>query len=298
MKTKSFHGVMLISLVASRLAASGPVFAEGKKSAAEAAFDGPQVEKEMQSDDAPDASETAEFGAPARELPSNARVEDIVEPSADYHYAGFGKADPFLPPVAIKAIVPDAVEIPIVSPLQRHPLSALKLVGVWARSPGERKALLMTPGMEGIIVRVGDLAGNGGGKVVAIDDGSVLVREFLIANDGTRQFSDVRLVFDNKTPAIQSAPTGGSIVIAPGASKPDVQLPAGSTGAGGPVPANQTPANLLPALQGAAAAAGGGTATQPVGPAAVTGGGSGAAARSAPAPTPPQQNVDKPVFNF
>ena len=202
--------------------------------------------------------ESQEFGAPARELPANARVEDIVEPSADYHYAGFGKADPFQPPFAIKAIVPDAVEIPIVSPLQRFPLKDLKLVGVWARSNSERKALVMTPTMEGIIVKIGDLVGAGGGKVISISESAVLVREFLIANDGTRQFSDVRLIFSDKTVSGARQEVSGSIVISPGAAQADVQIqgggpmPPGKVNGAAPVisvavPANQTPSNNLPA---------------------------------------------------
>lgn len=204
--------------------------------------------------------ESREFGAPARELPANARVEDIVEPSADYHYAGFGKADPFQPPFAIKAIVPDAVEIPIVSPLQRFPLKDLKLVGVWARSNSERKALVMTPTMEGIIVKIGDLVGGGGGKVISISESAVLVREFLIANDGTRQFSDVRLIFSDKTVSGARQEVSGSIVISPGAAQADVQiqgggpLPPGKVNGAAPVisvavPANQTPSNNLPAAK-------------------------------------------------
>lgn len=204
--------------------------------------------------------ESREFGAPARELPANARVEDIVEPSADYHYAGFGKADPFQPPFAIKAIVPDAVEIPIISPLQRFPLKDLKLVGVWARSNSERKALVMTPTMEGIIVKIGDLVGGGGGKVISISESAVLVREFLIANDGTRQFSDVRLIFSDKTVSGARQEVSGSIVISPGAAQADVQiqgggpLPPGKVNGSAPVisvavPANQTPSNNLPAAK-------------------------------------------------
>lgn len=211
--------------------------------------------------------DSQEFGAPARELPANARVEDIVEPSADYHYAGFGKADPFQPPFAIKAIVPDAVEIPIVSPLQRFALKDLKLVGVWARASGERKALVMTPTMEGIIVKVGDLVGSGGGKVMSISESAVLVREFLIANDGTRQFSDVRLIFAEKTVSGARQEVSGSIVISPGAAQADVQIqgggpvPPGKVNGAAPVisvavPANQTPSNILPSAQKAGTDAG------------------------------------------
>lgn len=264
-----------------------PALAAGEESG----FDDFKMEEEGDnSEDAP------EFGAPARELPSDARVEDIVEPSADYHYAGFGKADPFQPPVAIKAIIPDSVEIPIVSPLQRYPLKDLKLVGVWARSARDRKALLMTPNMEGIIVRVGDLAGNGGGKVMSIDDGSVVVREFLIANDGTRQFSDVRIMFEVGKPAAQGPPTGGAIVIAPGAAKPEVQLPAGQAtqAPAGPPPANQTPANLLPA--GNAGTNGAGNAAPNTGGNAAPNAGGGRPVQ--PAGAQPAQQGSGPNFNF
>lgn len=206
-----------------------------------------------------------EFGATASELPANARVEDIVEPSADYHYAGFGKPDPFQPPLSVRAIVHDAVEIPIVSPLQRYGLKDLRLVGVWARTNGVRKALVLTPTMEGIIIKVGDLVGSGGGKVMAIGDSTVVVREFLIANDGTRQFSDVRLVFTEKPAVGVPDRSKGVIVIAPGAARPELQLqgasaaPPSNINGVAPVmniavPGNQIPANA--ASQGRAPDAG------------------------------------------
>lgn len=198
-----------------------------------------------------------EFGAPVQELPPNARVEDIVEPSAEYHYAGFGRPDPFQPPVEIQAVVADTVEIPIVSPLQRYPLKELRLVGVWARNNGERKALVLTPVNEGIIVKVGDPVGNGGGKVISISDSSMVVREFLLAEDGTRQFSDSRIVFETK-PEAAVAPRG-SIVITPGASQPQVvvpgegaQVPGAAAGNAAPAapPANQVPASGLAGIAG------------------------------------------------
>lgn len=201
-----------------------------------------------------------EFGAPVQELPPNTRVEDITEPSADYHYAGFGRPDPFQPPVSIQAVVPDAVEIPIVSPLQRYPLKDLKLVGVWMRSRGDRKALVMTPSNEGIIVKPGDPVGSGGGKVLSIGESWMLVREFLIAEDGTRQFSDSRIIFDAKNEAGTGASARGSIVITPGATQPQLVLPAGASGTTtatgtvtppNQVPANQAPANQIPANQSA-----------------------------------------------
>lgn len=179
-------------------------------------FDGPET---------PGSENEPEFGAPARELPPNTRVEDVVEPTADYHYAGFGKPDPFSPPVFVRSIVPDAVEIPIVSPLQRFPLTDLKLAGVWARGAGEKKALVLTPTQEGIIVKVGDMVGNGGGRIMSIAENSVVIREFLIANDGTRQFADSSLTFEDGSKDLSNASDKkGTILIKPGASAADVQL--------------------------------------------------------------------------
>lgn len=196
------------------------------------------------------AENEPEFGAPAIELPPNTRVEDVVEPTADYHYAGFGKPDPFTPPVFVRSIVPDAVEIPIVSPLQRFPLTALKLAGVWARGSGEKKALVLTPTQEGIIVKVGDMVGNGGGRIMSIAENSVVIREFLIANDGTRQFADSSLTFeDGFSQSPNASEKKGTILIKPGASAADVQLNdvAAGTAASGVGSANRVPANLMPA---------------------------------------------------
>jgi Tfp pilus assembly protein PilP len=258
-------------------------------------------------DDGGDEAEPVrEFGAPVQELPPNTRVEDIIEPSADYHYAGFGRPDPFQPPVSVQAVVPDAVEIPIVSPLQRYPLKELKLVGVWMRAQGDRKALVMTPANEGIIVKAGDPVGSGGGKVLSIGDSWMLVREFLLAEDGTRQFTDSRIIFESKSDSSASGSGRGSIVITPGSSRPQLILPAGSSpSAVAPVPANQVPAARLRGAGGndagdAAAPAPGAAAgvtpqtqssqTSPQVP------GAPAVTTSPATPTSPQQN--KSMYNF
>jgi Tfp pilus assembly protein PilP len=239
-----------------------------------------------------DEGPVREFGAPVQELPPSTRVEDIVEPSADYHYAGFGRPDPFQAPVEIQAVVPDAVEIPIVSPLQRYALKDLKLVGVWARNGGERKALVMTPVNEGIIVKVGDPVGSGGGKVISIADAGMVVREFLLAEDGTRQFSDSRIMFELKQDA--GAAASGSIVITPGATQPQLMLPASPSPVAGASSANPAlavpPANQVPASGiGSSSAVSG-----------KSGNDQGTAAQASPAPatptTSPGQN--KPVYNF
>ncbi len=137
----------------------------------------------------------------ATEITKGVRVEDIVEPPSDYRYAAFGKPDPFVPPLLIEAEPPgpSALEIPLVSPLQRFQLEDLAVVGVWQLASGDRKAMILTPGNRGgnagagIIVKNGDLIGNRGGKILAIADDFLTVREFYLGADGTRQFEDRQL---------------------------------------------------------------------------------------------------------
>jgi Tfp pilus assembly protein PilP len=127
----------------------------------------------------------------AKEVTGGIRVEDIVEPPNEYHYAAFGRPDPFVPPlVTDEAITVNPLEIPIVSPLQQFALSQLEVVGIWQLSTGERKAMVMTPQGEGIIVKGGDPIGSRGGKILGIGDDFLSIREFSLAPDGTRQFQD------------------------------------------------------------------------------------------------------------
>ncbi len=140
----------------------------------------------------------------AKEVTKGLRVEDVVEPTADFHFAQFGKSDPFIPPLTLspqkraEVIQASGIEIPIVSPLQRFDIPELTLIGVWQLSSGERKGMIMTPqgggdGGLGIIVRVGDPIGKRGGKIIAIANDYLTVREFSLALDGTRQYEDQQM---------------------------------------------------------------------------------------------------------
>lgn len=165
----------------------------------------------------------------AQEVTKGLRVEDVVEPPTEYHYAAFGKPDPFVPPM-ITAREQDvatvsSLEVPIVSPLQAHELSALSLVGIWQLSSGERKALVMAPPStrveggraQGIIVRNGDPIGKNGGKILAIGETYLTVREFRLAVDGTRQYEDVTMQMG----ARDSEPSG-KIRFVPGSEKTEI----------------------------------------------------------------------------
>jgi len=223
--------------------------------------------------------------SPARQVSGGVRVEDIVEPPSDYRYAAFSKADPFVPPMVTKrepkAIAaaapanPDALEIPIISPLQRYALSELNVIGIWQLSSGERKAMIMTPqgggggggssAGQGIIVKVSDAIGNRGGKIQSIGDDFISAREFLLAPDGTRQYED-KLIYMGRS--IQDD-ASGKIRFTPGSAKTEVMLDNPSDQFGGtnaegerPLPA---PA-LGSAAEPAAAKAAAGLPAAPVDP--------------------------------
>lgn len=126
----------------------------------------------------------------AQEIGEGIKIEDIVEPPADYRYAAFGQNDPFVHPEFSRDFSDEATDIPIVSSLQKFRLVQLKIVGVWILKNNDRKAMVLTPDGEGIIVRIGDTIGKNNGKIFDILTDRVIVRSFRISPDGTRKFDD------------------------------------------------------------------------------------------------------------
>jgi hypothetical protein len=171
----------------------------------------------------------------AQEVTKGIRVEDIVEPPSDYRYAAFGKPDPFVPPLlaADDIAAPEALEIPILSPLQRCGLNdmATSLVGIWQMPSGERKAMIMVPNAcyppttgngrnpnVGVVIRTGDPIGNRGGKVLGIGRDYLIVREFTLAPDGTRQYDDRQIYLGGQ--ASEEPPA--KLRFQPGSTTPEV----------------------------------------------------------------------------
>ncbi len=214
----------------------------------------------------------------AQQVSGGMRVEDIVEPPSDYRYAAFGKHDPFVPPMiterdAVAAAAIDSLEIPIISPLQRFTLKELTVIGIWQLSNGEHKAMLMTPSTggagQGIIVKIGDSIGNRGGKIQAIGDDFMTVREFLLAQDGTRQFEDKLMFMGKRVPDEPS----GKILFTPGSTDTKVILDNGQDDGDGVKEPGAKPGAAgnpggAPRAAAGAAAPGGGMAL-PGGPGAV-----------------------------
>ncbi len=187
----------------------------------------------------------------AQEVTKGLRVEDVVEPPTEYHYAAFGKPDPFVAPMLTResatAAAISGLEVPIVSPLQRHEIRVLRLVGIWQLKSGERKALILTPQGEegsneaGIIVRNGDSVGNRAGKILAIGDSFLTVREFKLAVDGTRQYEDIQMLMGIRDPST----IPGKIKFTPGEARTEVILEGENPAVpvvGGPQGLGQAPA--------------------------------------------------------
>jgi Tfp pilus assembly protein PilP len=138
-------------------------------------------------------------------------IENISEPTGKYQYSSFGKGDPFVPPMF--EIHQTTVEIPIVSVLQKYSLDKLAVVGIWELDNGERKTLIMTEDGEGVIAKKGEFIGQKGGTILEILPSNIVVREFFVNLDGTRQFSDTELYLGKQAEDEPSQGTPSAIEI-------------------------------------------------------------------------------------
>lgn len=142
------------------------------------------------------------------------KIEEIVEPPTQYHYSAFGQPDPFQRPsreVTIKVARANeqakagegqteedlalSAEIPVVNPLQRYPLGELELKGILLNDQGDRKALMMTPKKEGVLVKEGDPVS--AGKLLHVKKDHIVVRQYSIRANGAREYQDETLYLGN-----------------------------------------------------------------------------------------------------
>ena len=99
--------------------------------------------------------------------------------------------------------------VPIVSPLQSYPLNQLQVKGIWINASGQRRAVVMTPKKEGVIIKEGDPIA--AGKVMLIERNQIKVRQYTINSDGSRQFKDVQIPF-----GLRRQSDAGTIEFVPG----------------------------------------------------------------------------------
>jgi Tfp pilus assembly protein PilP len=167
---------------------------------------------------------------PSVNVSNGVRVEDIIEPSSEYQYSSGRKKNPFVPDIKVarratvqKELSPNDVEIPIINPLQSFPVNQLGVIGVWEGDDHVWKALIETPTNQGIETKLGDPAGNSGGRIMSITPESVVVREFSVRTDGTREYRDVPLYMGGDNPQRSNGPIGGRLILRPGASAPEIE---------------------------------------------------------------------------
>ena len=166
---------------------------------------------------------------PSKSVSKGVRVEDIIEPTSDYQYSASRRKNPFLPDVVLghdvkrkKELSPNDVEIPIISPLQSVPVASLAVIGVWEGDDHILKAMIETPTNQGIEAKLGDPAGNSGGRIMSITPDSVIVREFFLRPDGTREYSDKPIKMGGDTPPTATDSPGERWVLRPGSSTPEL----------------------------------------------------------------------------
>ena len=159
---------------------------------------------------------------------SGFRLEDVVGPQSHYNYSAVKRHNPFVPSIVTRnqrravELGSNDVEIPILSPLQVFSLSQLVVIGVWASESKGWRAIIQTPSSQGIEVGLGDPAGNSGGRVMAISEESVLVREFKVRADGGREYKDVLLSIGVSAADNSEEVVGGRVILRPGASSPEI----------------------------------------------------------------------------
>ena len=156
-------------------------------------------------------------------------IEEFLETTEVYKFAGRDKADPFIPPIGTvdnytvsTTAALDAEEIPIVSPLQYHGVRALAVTGIWQAEDNRWKAMIETPDQQGIIAQNGDPIGNSGGHVSEIGPNGVKVREYTLKKDGSRLYSDFVIGMASDVP-VETEVAAGKIVLKPGAAEPEVR---------------------------------------------------------------------------
>jgi len=115
-----------------------------------------------------------------------------------YHYVSMARPNPFIPPLISTLMAKEEIQVENV--LQRYPLSNLQVVGVWTLRNKEIKAMVITPSMEGVVAGMGSQLGRRGGKIVAMDDNSITVREYSLASDGSHLYEDLKVWIEQQTP--------------------------------------------------------------------------------------------------
>jgi len=130
------------------------------------------------------ATAAAAAAAPAA-APSAAPAEAKPAAEAEWSYSSVGKRDPFRSFMAEARAAGTALTTRCATPLGRYELEQLRLVAV-VTGLEDPVGMVQTPGGVGYAVRRGACIGKNGGTVSAIRSGEIVVAEWAIRADGTR----------------------------------------------------------------------------------------------------------------
>ncbi len=115
------------------------------------------------------------------------RVEELIEPSVEYHFSPFGRSSPFAAPMVIDI---GSTAKRKETPLTAESLDNYKFVGIWRTRGGKPKALVMNSQGVGVVAVEGSPIGDKEGKILKIYETNIIVREYENLPDGTREYED------------------------------------------------------------------------------------------------------------
>lgn len=117
--------------------------------------------------------------------PATEAAKPADEPTTDFVYTGAGKRDPFRSYLAEFAKETSTFASRCVGPLGRYEIEQLRLVAV-ITGLEDPVAMVEVPGGEGVVLRRNQCIGRNGGVVAAVRTGEVVVTEYRVRADGTR----------------------------------------------------------------------------------------------------------------
>lgn len=146
----------------------------------------------------PAAAPAAKAAAPA--APAAASSEEPKKAvEQEWSYSSVGKRDPFRSFLVESRNSPSALATRCATPLGRYELEQLKLVAV-ITGLEDPVAMVEAPTGVGYAVRRGSCMGKNGGTVAAVRTGEIVVAEWAVRADGTRDRTQTVLSLPKREP--------------------------------------------------------------------------------------------------
>ncbi|ABC80420.1 pilus assembly protein PilP [Anaeromyxobacter dehalogenans] len=134
---------------------------------------------------APKRAPAPKKAAAAATAPADVKPEPQTAKADDWVYSSVGKRDPFRSFLADVTQAGPGLQTRCATPLGKYELDQLKLVAV-VTGLEDPVAMVEAPSGVGYAVRRGACLGKNGGTVAAVRSGEVVVTEFALRADGTR----------------------------------------------------------------------------------------------------------------